>query len=308
MSRRITIGLAAIVVLATVGLIWAQEGARGQGAGRGQGPGMGPQGGPMGQWLNDLEKAYQDKDMDKIGQLIGQMKERRQQFRGGPPEGMRGPGGAGGPGGPGGPFGPGGEGQGGFIKPPLAKDESEKRILSVLNDMDSQRRGMMNVPIEGGRFLRLLAETIGARSIVEIGTSNGYSGIWQCLALKATGGKLTTFEIDAQRAALARENFKKAGVDDIVTLVEGDAHQKVAEVTGPIDMAFVDADKEGYTDYFKQLLPKMRPGGLILAHNITQGMADPKFVEAVTTNPEVETLFFSEGGGFSVTMKKHDVK
>jgi tRNA A58 N-methylase Trm61 len=68
---------------------------------------------------------------------------------------------------------------------------------------------MMNVPSEGGRFLRLLAEAIGAKNIVEIGTSNGYSGIWQCLALKATGGKLTTFEIDAQRAALARENFKK---------------------------------------------------------------------------------------------------
>jgi predicted O-methyltransferase YrrM len=308
MSRKITIGLAAIALLAAVGLIWAQEGARGQGGGRGQGPGMGPQSGPMGQWLDDLEKAYQDKNMDKIGELIGQMKERRQRFQGGPPEAMRGPGGPGGPAGPGGPFGPGGEGQGQFIKPSLAKGEVEKRILTVLNDMDSQRRGMMNVPAEGGRFLRLLAEAIGAKSVVEIGTSNGYSGIWQCLALKTTGGKLTTFEIDAQRAALARENFKKAGVDDIVTLVEGDAHQKVAEVAGPVDMAFVDADKEGYTDYLKQLLPKMRPGGLILAHNITQGMADPKFIEAITTNPDLETLFFSEGGGFSVTMKKHDMK
>jgi predicted O-methyltransferase YrrM len=299
MSRKIIIGLAAITLLAAVGLIWAQEGARGQGGGRGQGPGMGPQGGPMGQWLDDLEKAYQDKNMDKIGELVAQMKERRQRFQGGPPEGMRGPGG---------PGGPGGEGQGGFSKPVAAKGELEKRILTVLNEMDSQRRGMMNVPPEGGRFLRLLAEAIGAKSVVEIGTSNGYSGVWQCLALKTTGGKLSTFEIDAQRAALARENFKKAGVDDIVTLVEGDAHQKVAQVTGPVDMAFVDADKEGYSDYVKQLLPKMRPGGLIVAHNVSQRMADPKFIEAITTNPDLETLFFSEGGGISVTMKKHDVK
>jgi caffeoyl-CoA O-methyltransferase len=190
-------------------------------------------------------------------------------------------------------------------KPPMAKNEAEKRILAVLDELQqTQSRGMMNVPVEDGRFLRLLAETIGAKHIVEVGTSNGYSGIWQCLALKATGGKLTTFEIDAQRAALARENFKKAGVADIVTLVEGDAHEKVVEVHGPIDMCFIDADKEGYTDYLAKLLPKVRPGGLIVAHNITPGMADPQFLAAITTNPDLETVFYQQGGGISVTMKK----
>lgn len=74
-----------------------------------------------------------------------------------------------------------------------------------------------------------------------IGTPNGYSVICQRLALKATGGRLTTFEIDA----LARENFKKAGVDDIVTLIEGDAHGKIADVQGPVDICFIDADREG---------------------------------------------------------------
>jgi caffeoyl-CoA O-methyltransferase len=214
----------------------------------------------------------------------------------GPPPGPRGP--------RGGRFGP-GQGASSMSKPPLAKSETEKRILAVLDELNStQSRGMMNVPVEDGRLLRLLAETIGAKQVVEIGTSNGYSGIWQCLALKATGGKLTTFEINAQRAALARENFKKAGVDDIVTLVEGDAHEKVAQITGPIDMCFIDADKEGYSDYLSKLLPKVRPGGLIVAHNITPGMADPKFLEAITTNPDLETVFYMQGGGVSVTMKK----
>ncbi len=302
MAKKITIGIVAIALLTAVGLILAQEGPQGQGGGRGNAPRMGPQGGPMGPWLDDLEKAYEAKNMDKVGELIKQMRERRQQFQGPggpPPESMRGPG----------RFGPGGEAASQFVKPPVAKGAAEKAILAVLDEMNAgQRRGMMNVPSEGGRFLRLLAETIGARNVVEIGTSNGYSGIWQCLALKATGGKLTTFEIDAQRAALARENFKKAGVADIVTLVEGDAHEKVTQVEGPVDMAFVDADKEGYTDYLNKLLPKVRPGGLIVAHNINAGMADPKFIEAVTTNPEIETLFFAEGGGFSVSMKKHDLK
>ena len=189
--------------------------------------------------------------------------------------------------------------------PPTARGPAEQKILDVLDDMNrNQRAGNMNVPIEDGRLLRLLAESIGAKHIVEIGTSNGYSGIWQALALKTTGGKLTTFEIDAGRAAMARQNFKRAGVDDIITLVEGDAHEKVVDVAGPVDMVFIDADKEGYLDYLNKLLPKVRPGGLIVAHNITPGMADPQYVAAITTNPELETVFYSDGGGASVTLKK----
>jgi len=210
-----------------------------------------------------------------------------------------GPGGRRGPG-----MGPRG-GQGIQSQSPLAKGQTEKTILAVLDEMDrTQRGGNMNVPAEDGRLLRILAESIGAKHIVEIGTSNGYSGIWQCLALKATGGKLTTFEIDAQRAAMARENFKKAGVEDLVTLVEGDAHEKIAQVEGPIDILFLDADKEGYLDYLNKLLSRIRPGGLVIGHNINPGQADPEFIKAVTTNPDLETLILNHTGGISVTMKK----
>ncbi len=194
-------------------------------------------------------------------------------------------------------------------KAPTAKNAKEKAILDVLDEMDrNQRGGNMNVPIEDGRFLRLLAESTGARQVVEIGTSNGYSGLWLCLALKATGGKLTTFEIDPARAALARQNFGKAGVDDIVTLVEGDAHEKVLDVAGPVDIAFIDADKEGYVDYLTKLLPKVRPGGLIVGHNVNPQMADAKFVEAITTNPDLETIFYVQAGGVSVTLKKRGLE
>lgn len=198
--------------------------------------------------------------------------------------------------------------QGMQTRPPVPGNAAEKAILDVLDDMNrNQREGNMNVPVEDGRLLRLLAESIGAKHVVEIGTSNGYSGIWQCLALQTTGGKLTTFEIDADRAAMARRNFQKAGVEDIVTLVEGDAHEKVAAVAGPVDMVFIDADKEGYSDYLTQLLPKVRPGGLIIAHNITPRMADANYVAAITTSPDLETIFYSQGGGISVTLKKRSL-
>jgi caffeoyl-CoA O-methyltransferase len=208
-----------------------------------------------------------------------------------------------------GPRGFGGSGGGIVETSPTGRSEAETRILTVLAEMDrDQRGGMMNVPPKDGRLLRLLAEATGARHVVELGTSNGYSGIWWCLALKTTGGRLTTFEIDAQRAALARVNFKRAGVSGLVTLVEGDAHRNVTTLKDPIDIVFIDADKEGYSDYLNKLLPLVRPGGLVIAHNIGPGMADPGYVQAITTNPAIETLFLNQDtGGISVTLKKRDM-
>jgi len=207
--------------------------------------------------------------------------------------------------------GPGGRRGGGGAAPqgqaPLPANEQEKKILSVLEELDQgQSRGMMNVPQEDGRILRLLTEAVGAKHVVEIGTSNGYSGIWFCLALRTTGGKLTTHDIDEGRASLARENFKRAGVDNMVTLVMGDAHETVTRIKEPIDVLFIDADKEGYTDYLEKLLPLVRPGGLIFAHNISS--TGPDFIKAITADPNLETVFQGQGQGLSVTLKKRQGK
>jgi len=193
-----------------------------------------------------------------------------------------------------------------FSSKSQAKSDKEQKILDVLKDIGSnQQRGNMLVPADDGRILRLLAESIGAKHVVEIGTSVGFSGTWFCLALQQTGGKLTTYEIDTDRAAKARENFKRAGVDGIVTLVEGDAHEEIKKLKEQIDILFLDADKKGYLDYLEKLLPLVRPGGLIIAHNMTKSMADPRYVKAITTNPDLETLFLNmEKSGMGVTLKK----
>jgi predicted O-methyltransferase YrrM len=179
--------------------------------------------------------------------------------------------------------------------PLIPKTEAEKKILDVLEDMyQNQRRGMMNVSPEDGRLLRLLTETTGAGQVVEIGTSNGYSAIWMCLGLLNTGGKL-----------LARENFKRAGVDKIVTLVEGDAHKEVTKLNEQIDILFLDADKPGYIDYLNKLLPLVRPGGLIVAHNMVYPPPDPRYIKAITTNPDLDTIFLHmHAAGVGVTLKK----
>ena len=185
--------------------------------------------------------------------------------------------------------------------------EVEKRIMVVLDDLDKNHRlGHMNVPVEDGRLLRLLTETTNAKNVVEIGTSNGYSGLWFLMALQKTGGHLTTYEIDRDRADQAMANFKSAGVEKDVTLVFGDAHEKVLELGHkPIDILFLDADKEGYIDYLEKLLPKNRQGGVIVGHNMNTRQAHPPFVEAITKDPALETLFLHmDRAGVAVTMKK----
>jgi predicted O-methyltransferase YrrM len=186
----------------------------------------------------------------------------------------------------------------------MPKDDTEKKALDVLQEMGQAGLGM-SAPRDDARFLRMLIESTGARHAVELGTFRGYSAIWMSLGLRATGGKLTTFEIDKNNADISRKNIQRAGADSIVTIVEGDAHQEVSKLKGPIDFVFIDADKEGYLDYFNKLLPILKPGGLIVAHNISAARADPNFIKAITSSKEVESLFLSAGNeGISVSMKK----
>lgn len=198
---------------------------------------------------------------------------------------------------------------GGPIGRTVPRDEAEKKILSVIDDLDTKRRGNMNVPRIDGRLLRLLTESLGARRVVEIGTSNGYSGLWFSAALRNTGGKLITHEIDPRRARMARESFERAGVSHLVDLVEGNAHEEVLKLKGPIDIVFIDADKPGYPDYLRKLLPLVRPGGLILGHNMVRPTPDPDFVKAITTDPDLETIFLNmHSAGISVSVKKRTAK
>lgn len=187
--------------------------------------------------------------------------------------------------------------------PPLANSDAERKILSVMDQMRQAGNTYLSVPASDGRVMRLLTESVNAQHVVEVGTSTGYSGLWFCLALESTGGKLTTFEVDSGRAATARKLFEQAGVARMVTVIEGDAHENVQKLRSQLDVVFIDADKEGYVDYLDKVLPLVRPGGLILAHNVSAGMGDG-YVKRVTADPALETVFYNDGGGLSVTIKK----
>jgi caffeoyl-CoA O-methyltransferase len=188
-----------------------------------------------------------------------------------------------------------------YSNPPLAKTAAEKKILAELDRMVKDKETYLSVPREDGEALWVLTEAVNAKRVVEIGTSTGYSGLWFCMALTATGGHLTTFEINHERFTEAHQHFEEAGVADLVTQIEGDAHKNVEKLKGPIDVVFIDADKSGYVDYLHKVLPLVRPGGLILAHNIDMA---PDYVRAVTTHPDLQTIFYMQGRGLGVTLKK----
>ena len=123
-----------------------------------------------------------------------------------------------------------------------------------------------------GRLLQLLALSIGARAILEVGTLGGYSAIWLARALPADG-LLVTLEADAHHAEVARGNIAAAGVtnvDVVVGVAQESMPQLISNQAGPFDMVFIDADKSGYPDYLRWSLELTRPGSIIVGDNVVR--------------------------------------
>jgi caffeoyl-CoA O-methyltransferase len=163
-----------------------------------------------------------------------------------------------------------------------------------------------NVPYEDGKVLFNIIVKNNYKRALEIGTSTGHSSVWIAWALSKTGGKLITIEIDKGRYTRALENFKKAGVESFIDARLGDAHQLVKELEGPFDFVFSDADKEWYTQYFKDVDPKLAAGGCFTAHNATDAFAEVKeFLDYVRSLPNYQTTIDrSSRSGISISYKK----
>lgn len=178
----------------------------------------------------------------------------------------------------------------------------------------------INVSPTGGRLLQLLAQMIGAQRILEIGTLGGYSAIWLARALPP-GGKLISLEIDEHHAAVARHNLAAAGLTGVVEVRVGPALAALAAMQqdgeAPFDLAFIDADKDGYVVYLEKAVALVRAGGLILADNtLRPEMLDPageggakRYNAAVAAHPALVSTIVpvlrSEGlDGLTISIKQ----
>lgn len=143
--------------------------------------------------------------------------------------------------------------------------ETQRWVRSELERRDLPR---IHVSALEGRLLALLARTVDATRLLEVGTLGGYSALW-LVSLLPGHAELVTVERASEHAALAREAFERAGEAGRIDLREGDARTTLAELPGdpPFDFVFVDADKESYPEYLEHAAALMRPGGLVVADN-----------------------------------------
>jgi len=139
-----------------------------------------------------------------------------------------------------------------------------------------------------GKLLQLLAQILGARSILEIGTLGGYSTLWLARGLRA-GGHLITLEVDPKHAEVAQLNVARAGLQNVVDVRIGNAveilPQLSAQQRGPFDLIFIDADKPNIPVYFEWALKLSRPGTLIIVDNVVR---DGAVIDADSTDPSVQ--------------------
>lgn len=199
-----------------------------------------------------------------------------------------------------------------------AHTETESVLLNELT-RETHKKVLMSRMISGhlqGRVLSMLSHMIRPVRILEIGTFTGYSAL--CLAEGlAEGGKLITFDKNEELETMAREFIAKAGFEEQIDYLVGDAMELVPEITGPLDLVFIDADKINYYNYFKLVLEKVRPGGFIIADNVlwsgkvvetgkkidkdTQALLD--FNRLVHADDRVEKVLFPIRDGLMVIRK-----
>jgi len=175
-------------------------------------------------------------------------------------------------------------------------------LLDELYAFGEQAGGMWNVGPEGGAFLAWLVGLLNAQRVLEVGTSNGYSGIWLARAVAATGGVLVTLEIDRRKIAMARENFGRAGLAEHITLVEGPALTSLAALGGAFELVFIDADKPQYVDYLREVKRLVRPGSVIVADNVASHADETAaYRESTLSDPALESVELPLAGGFFVS-------
>lgn len=176
----------------------------------------------------------------------------------------------------------------------------------TLLELEKTQKQFWNIARVTGGFLNLLIRTAKSKNVLELGTSNGYSGIWIGKALKETGGKLTTIEFYEKRIKPARENFEKCGVLDLITTIEGSAI-KILEYmpeNEKFDFVFIDANKSETLKYFELIHPHLVKGGILAVDNVLSHKEKVKpFINEINSRPDYENVILTLPAGLSLARK-----
>lgn len=182
----------------------------------------------------------------------------------------------------------------------------DEKTQEVLTSLEKTQRQFWNISRVTAEFMYTLIIAEKAKNVLEVGTSNGYSGIWLGKAVKQTGGHLTTIEFWDKRLDIAKENFKICHVDDVITTLKGSACELLEELPAEyvIDFAFVDANKSEYIKYFDLIDNHLKVGGIIACDNVLSHEAKCKpFIDAINSHPGYENVVLPLPAGLSLGRK-----
>jgi caffeoyl-CoA O-methyltransferase len=163
-----------------------------------------------------------------------------------------------------------------------------------------------------GRFLEFLVRLIGAKIVLELGTFTGYSSLCMARGLPP-GGRVITCDVNPETTAIARRYAEEAGLADRIEYRLGPGVETIAQLDGPFDLVFIDADKPGYRDYYEAVLPKLADGGLIVADNalrdghvLDEDADEPMktFNDHVRSDSRVECVLLTVRDGMLLVMKR----
>jgi caffeoyl-CoA O-methyltransferase len=162
-----------------------------------------------------------------------------------------------------------------YVEAHTTRERAELRELADETRATLSSPGMLSGPV-AGRLLEFLTFLARPRLVLELGTYSGYSALTMAAVLPP-GGRIVTCEVSEEHAAFAQRHIDASPYADRIEIRRGPALGTIAELDGPFDLVFVDADKRGYPDYYDAVVPKLAPNGLIVIDNTLQGgeVVDP---------------------------------
>lgn len=180
------------------------------------------------------------------------------------------------------------------------------RTAEILAKLEKTADEFWNVSHQTGNFINMLIKLSNTKNVLELGTSNGYSGLWIADALKQTGGHLTTIEFWEKRQCLAREYFEYCDLSNIATFKIGQAYDVIKdEIKEEFDMVFIDANKQEYVKFFEVVHPLLKRGGVILADNIlSHAKKVQPFVDAISAHEDYQVQILDLPDGLLMAYKK----
>jgi predicted O-methyltransferase YrrM len=185
----------------------------------------------------------------------------------------------------------------------ISEEKISREKHPEIRDNQSRDQLMRAVGPETGQLLNILAKSLKAPTILELGTSFGYSGIWLAEAARHTGGKLITMEMYDYKSAYANDMATKAGLDQYIDFRVGDAPDMIAALPHGLDFVLVDLWKDLYEPCLEAFYPKLNPGAIIVADNMLRPVNEgvKRYGMAVRAKPGITSIQVPVGSGLEIS-------